>query len=68
MPGGEAVGVDGVGRVGRGRRGEDSWCQIGRQAGPHGRLLASMARRIGVDAGLGDGPISFARVAARPFQ
>jgi len=30
-------------------------CRIGRQAGSHGRLLASVARRVGVDAGLGAG-------------
>jgi hypothetical protein len=30
-------------------------CRIGRQAGSHGRLLVSMARRVGVNAGLGAG-------------
>jgi hypothetical protein len=30
-------------------------CRIGRQTGSHGRLLASVARRVGVNAGLGAG-------------
>jgi len=38
--------------------------QIGGQAGSHGQLLASVARRVGVDAGPGDWPIPFSRVAA----